>query len=53
MTALMSPDGDGVFSYQPDYEEPLNVTVVGGGISGLASAIALRQAGHRVTASMI
>lgn len=29
--------------------KPLNVGVIGGGIGGLATAVALRRAGHRVT----
>ncbi|KAF7374343.1 FAD/NAD(P)-binding domain-containing protein [Mycena sanguinolenta] len=31
-----------------DSAQPLNVTIVGAGIGGLAAAIALRQSGHRV-----
>ena len=37
-------NNDGICSCQP-----LEITVCGGGVSGLASAVALRQSGHRVT----
>lgn len=36
-------------SHPPPAWRPLNVGVVGGGIGGMAVAVALRRAGHRVT----